>query len=225
MEIRGEYLLERNAYRAYDETLIFHCHHYNTYLQTVIEDAAGYLDVYPVLVDSAQEIVHHQLQQVFKDGNLSVEDKKKAVEDYYRFNGFGKLDLTSLDESGGVIKTKSDHYAQGWLGRYGARAADLPGVSFFSRGFIAGALEVIFNKPLGYFECSQESCIAKGDEYSTFTVSVSKIKRNLQESPGLGVPSTGIFESNKNSEIDSLAIRDALINMPIEGDANSGLID
>jgi hypothetical protein len=102
--LRGNYLFDRNAYIACNEPMIFHCHHYNTFLQATIEDTSAYLDVQPILKDSAQELAYAQLTEHFAVNNLdSIEERKAATEDWFVFCGFGKIALDNISEKGGSV--------------------------------------------------------------------------------------------------------------------------
>ncbi|MFT6963913.1 MAG: hypothetical protein ACJAWV_003651, partial [Flammeovirgaceae bacterium] len=83
MILRGQFHKDRNAYVSAQEPGIFHCHHYNTYLQAVIEDTHSYLDVFPILIESAQEITNTQFNTFFKTEKLDIAQRKKVVEDYF----------------------------------------------------------------------------------------------------------------------------------------------
>ncbi len=224
-QLRGSFLPDRNAYIAQGEPLVFHCHHYNTYLQNTLEDAGAYLDVHPILTDSAQEIAHSQFTQYFgQEPDISIEDRKTVVEDYFRFSGFGLINLHHTNESGGEVSTTSDHYGVGYQAKYGQRPAGQPGVSFFTAGFLAGATEAIYGLPLGSLAAKQRACIAKGDPSSDFTLEKTPARR-LSASPREGNFQQGQLDNPLGSAIDYEGIRGALTAMPIEGGRQDGLID
>jgi hypothetical protein len=224
-ELRGQFFKDRNAYIAQDEPCIFHCHHYNTYLQAVIEDTSSYLDVYPILTRSSQEIAYSQFSSFFKENNLDIDRRKKIVEDFFRFCGFGVIDLSAADSNGGKVVSGSDHYGVGWQSKFGQRDNAKSGVSFFTNGFVAGALEAIYDLPNGTLESTQSACIAKGDAQSVFVLSKSLKSNYFQPSPAQGVYQTGKLFNSPLSDVDTLAIREALIGMPLEGAEKTGLID
>ena len=56
--ITGNYINDRNAFIMENEPMIFHCHHYNCFLQKSIESAGAYLNIQPILIDSAQEVAY-----------------------------------------------------------------------------------------------------------------------------------------------------------------------
>jgi|GEM_PF-231797 len=223
--LRGEFHKDRHSYTAIGEPLIFHCHHYNTYLQAVIEDTHEYLNVYPVLIRSAQEIVYSQFHVFFQDNPMAADLRKQTVQDFFRFCGFGMMDLSVATLSGGKVIVNSDHYAAGWKSKFGERSKDKHGVSFFTLGFIKGALEAIYDLPNGYFEGKQTQCIAQGASTSEFVIVKDEQNSLYQPSPAEGAFQSYQHTNHVDSKVDYLGIREALINMPLEGHEKTGLID
>ncbi|WP_291725509.1 hypothetical protein [Bernardetia sp.] len=230
--LRGNYHYNRNAYIAAGEPMIFHCHHYNVYLQAVIEDTNSYLNIYPVLLESAQEIVHTQFSDFFaqeENQNLSIEDKKYICQDYFRFCGFGIIDLKFLTKDGGKVESPSEHYGIGWKSKFGLREKNKKGVAFFAAGYIAGATEAIFGLDLGTLTANQKDCISQGATTSTFDVFKRKDDNNnsssLTPSPQEGKYQTYQLQQPADTTVDYDAIRQALTNMDLQGDSQTGLID
>jgi hypothetical protein len=223
-QLRGNFLKQRNSYIAAGEPGIFHCHHYNCYLQAVLLDTCEYLpEVKQILADHAQEISYSQFAKFFQINlHLSVEQKKVIVADYFRFAGFGIIDLSPATAQGGTLQTNSEHYGIGWKSKFGV--AKEP-VSFFTTGFLAGAIEAIYGLELGTLAGTQESCVAMDDDYSNFTIAAATAPRNLQPSPAEGSFQSGNLPQPADTNIDYSGIREALIQMPIEGSAQDGLID
>lgn len=226
-KLRGEYLKDRNAYVVADEPIILHCHHYNIFLQASLEDAKEYIDILPVLVDSAQEVVYAQLHSFFtKEEIQDVAERKSIAEDFFRFAGYGKIDMQQLTAEGGKAVALSDHYGIGWKLKFGERCKTEGGVSYFTSGFLAGATEAIFELPHGIIDCEQLTCIAKGDSHSTFKVFASANRKELSSSPKTGVlQDVESCKTPQDTDINYEAVQRALSSLPIEGTEESGLID
>lgn len=222
--LRGDFLPHRNTYLFEGEPSIFHCHHYNCFLQAVILDTAEYLPgIRDILTDAAQEIAHAQFSHFFAaNANLDKPARKKAVEDYFRFCGFGIINLSQLSASGGETETEFEHYGIGWKIKFGKSKEP---VSFFAAGFLAGATEAIFDLDPGTLNCRQTTCIAMGDPISRFVIRVNNVRKKLENSPGEGCYQTGALAQPININVDYHAIRNALTNMPLEGNEVNGLID
>lgn len=223
--LRGNYLFDRNSYIACNEPMIFHCHHYNTFLQATIEDTSAYLEVQPILKDAAQELAYAQLSEYFTTNNLVLpEERKKITEEWFAFCGFGKIALDNLAENGGLVTAETEHYSIGWEQKFGHRKEHEPMVSFFASGFLAGATEAIFGLPLGVIETTQTKCFTKGDDICAFNVTLRAVPAVLQKSPQQGIFQVFEQRNASNTTVDSLAIRDALTQMPIQGNHN-GMIE
>lgn len=223
--LRGQFLKDRHAYITAQEPSIFHCHHYNTYLQAVIEDAKNYLNVYPILIESAQEISYSQFKFHFSQNDFSTNHRKVIVEDYFQFCGFGLIDLSTATATGGTVTVASDHYGIGWKSKFGLRSKELPGVSFFTLGYILGALEAIYDLKNGELTGQQSHCLAKGDPCSQFIIRPQEDKTTLGNSPKEGQFQTGNVLPATCGQIDAIGIRDAVVNMPLEGSTSDGLIN
>jgi hypothetical protein len=201
------------------ETMLFHCHHYNTFLQRSITDAE-YIDSAPFLIGASAEAVYHQLSTLFRNENIDgSEDRAKTASELYRLSGFGLLDLGQLSESGGTIETSMSHYSFAWKEKFGT--AD-KAIGFFTGGFIAGALAAIFDKEAGAYACAQTACRAKGDEKDIYEISAgnpnytvfSKEKACLETFNSIDEPET---------PVDREGIVKALTGMDILGN-EEGLI-
>jgi len=222
---QGQYLLNRNAYVKGSEPMIFHCHHYNVFLQMSIEDTKEYIDAYSILKDSAQEVVYAQMKNLFKSTS-NIDERKAIVEDHFRFAGFGLINLGQAEANGGTVVAPSEHYAVGWKMKFGLRGENEPGVSFFTCGFLAGAIEAIYDLPLGTMETEQTKCLSKGHDVCEFQVKKRTEPVELGISPGEGEYQTiDKYPQPKGTDVNYAGIREALINMPIEGSQDDGLIN
>lgn len=225
--LRGNFDTQYNTYIAAGEPLIFHCHHYNTFLQATLEDTKDYIDIYPILIESAQEIVYAQMNQFFSENQIAeIEERKQIAEDFFMFCGYGKFSLENVSVDGGKVISESDHYSYGWKSKFGLRAENEPMVSFFTRGFLAGATEAIFNLALGSMECKQLSCYTKNDSFVSFELTKNINSKKLSNSPKQGTTQNHTLNNPNNTSVNYLGIREALTNMPIEGTPSSkGIID
>lgn len=222
--LRGAYLPQRHAYVAEQEPAVLHCHHYNCYLQAVLLDTRDYLPrVEQLLIDSAQEVAYAQFKNYFDThAHLGELDKMQVIEDYFRFAGFGKISLANTNELGGTIESTSDHYGLGWKYKFGPSKQP---VSYFTCGFLTGALEAIHGLKCGMLSGHQTSCLAMGDPFSRFVINISSTHRNLAPSPQEGEYQTYQLHPPQGIPVDYLGIIEALTHMPLEGQEQSGLIE
>ena len=214
---------QTHAYRVGEEPLVFHCHHYNLFLQNTIEDGGDFYDAEKLQVQSAEHVVYHQLKALESKG-ITLGDILQVYSDA----GFGKLSFEVMKEEGGLVTSSSEHYGVGYISKYDPRKPEESGVSYFTRGFIAAVFAFMYQKPLYSYEVTQTECFSKGDTRAAFEVQL----RNQPDIPlfnfqhGKGVlGETPVFENPQNTSIDYLGIREALINMPLAGAPDNGLID
>lgn len=213
-----------HAYRVGNEPLVFHCHHYNLFLQNTIEDAKDFIDVQTLLTQSAEHVVYHQWKAISSSYNLSLEDLLSTFSTF----GFGKLSAVSLDEKGGIISSPYDHYGLGYISKYEPRTQEQPAVSYFTQGFIAALFAYYFQKPLYSYQVIQTKCFSKGAKQALYEVKLLSEPQQpiFDYQHGQGVlGKVPLYENRKDTSIDYLGIREALISMPLEGNPETGLID
>lgn len=203
------------------EPMIFHCHHYNVYLQRSIRDAS-YIDSAPFLIGAGSEVAYAQLRTLFQaTGLAAVDERKTLAETLLAWSGFGTISLSDVSGDGGTVATPHAHYAIGWKAKFGP--APEP-VSFFTTGWLAGALAAIYDLPQGSFSARQTACPAAG----TGTLSVFVLQREnpayaVFDSPGVGRLSTHQVRPVPANNVDYEGILAALASMELVGDA-TGMI-
>lgn len=175
------------AYRRFlvgGEPMVFHCHHYNTYLQRSIQDAS-YIDSAPYLIGAAAEVAFAQFSKLFgQESDLSIEARAEMAQDLYRWAGFGTVDLNALGADGGTVSSENSHYAMAWNAKFDG--SDEP-ICHFASGWIAGSLAAIHNKPLGTYRVEHPQCsAANSDSTCTWEVSIGDPNYTVFESTGEG---------------------------------------
>ncbi len=223
----SSYDKDYHAYWVGNEPMIFHCHHYNLFLQNSIKDAGEFFDVDTLLVQSAEFVVYHQFVELFGKNN----EKNASLEsllDAFSLFGFGKLNINAISVDGGKVSTKNEHYSVGYISKHPVPSRDKEGVSYFAKGFI-GALFAYLNKqPIFSYHVKQTKCLSKGHDSIEFEV----VKLPAPAEPmcnyyaGKGVLGEGYtYHNHTDSPVDYLGIREALTQMVLVGNAETGLID
>jgi hypothetical protein len=161
-----EYDFRTNRFVVGGEPMIFHCHHYNCFLQRSIQDAE-YIDSAPILVAAAAEVVFAQLTDLLSR-TADIQARKATVETLYRLCGFGVIDLSAASPEGGEVRTRSTHYSTGWMEKFGR--SRLP-VAFFSTGFLVGALAAIYDLDPAGIQARQTACRSTGADEDIFSLS------------------------------------------------------
>jgi hypothetical protein len=196
--------------------LIFHCHHYNTYLQRTIRDDARDIDSVPFLIGAAAESARHQLQAVFAErGVVDVSERKALAAALYRWQGLGVFDLSGLTERGGDVSTAHSHYDLGWTEKFGR--ATKP-VAFFAAGWLVGALEAIYELPVGGLNVAQTASIAAGDAVSSFALREGGATHQVFMGVGVGALRAPALVEEPRTQVDRDGITGAVSGMPLVGD-------
>ncbi|MBI2569985.1 MAG: hypothetical protein HYV63_23515 [Candidatus Schekmanbacteria bacterium] len=200
------------------EPMLFHCHHYNTFLQRSIQDAY-YIESRPFLIGGAAEVAHAQLLSLFRELHLESAAERMAVaSELYRWAGFGTFDLSSLGPDGGSVATTSSHYAMAWRAKW--HGASSP-VCLFASGWLAGAAAAVFGLPNGSFNVSHETCRASSESPTC----IFELARAAANYPVFAPVGAGPLTEHRPRSIDTApvdyeGIFGALTGMEIVGDAN-----
>ncbi len=217
------------------EPVIFHCNHYNRFLQLIVEDC-HYIQRDPILKQSAAEVSFRQLRQHFQAyPEWSVEDRLAYAESMYRFCGFGDLPLASFHlpenpENAFQILENNSHYGFALRLNYGKRRW---AGEHFDLGFAIGALSAAYELPfVGHLgNRLDDMAISRGNEQTEIWLSQVQAFDPQSEIlktpaiPGVMLPAaaTEVPERNFGLHVDEPAIITAVGGLPLEGDAN-GLI-
>lgn len=196
------------------EPMIFHCHHYNVFLQQTLLDAA-YVDMRPDLIGAAATVAYAQLSRVFATKGLtSPGERGRLAASIYRYAGFGTLDFSSFGPEGGSTHTNSSHYAHGWKSRVGGSESP---VCFFTQGFIAGALDAIYDRPAGSFDVKHTACMACGHAQCGFEATLSGASYARHESPGVGALTEHVLREVPSNPVDYEGVLKAVSGLPLVG--------
>ncbi len=214
---------ERKLMSLYGEPVIFHCHHYNLFLQQTILDPP-FINGIGILQDSSQEINFSQLRAAFIHHNAeTVEEKFAIASELFKYQGFGIISFSG-NEDGGTANLLSSHYAQGWTSKYASQIQRGKPIDHFAVGFAAAVFDVIY-ADLGHFTAIEESCSAVTKTPGCIIqISKAPVARKLEESPGMGkIIDAPVALPRADTNIDYEAVNEALWGLPLAGD-DDGLI-
>lgn len=148
--------------------IAMHCHHYNINLQKMLEDTLG-TEGTQFMYDVAEEVSYSGFR-AFLDQYEQIKTIKSKLElasTIYQNCGLGIIHFKKVGPRGGRIVSPSSHHVTGWLAKHGRRQT--PGCHF-SRGWIAGVMEVIYGHPLKHFTVEERDCKMKRDQECVFLV-------------------------------------------------------
>jgi hypothetical protein len=151
------------------EPHVFHCHHYNCFLQKSIVEQSALIDATALLTEAATEVVLPELRAL---GDVDPAE-------LFRHLGFGLLDLGGLSANGGTVGVRGSHYALGWVSKFGKSSAP---VCFFPSGFIEAVARQRFG---GAYQVKETACVATGAPECRFEVSRGG-RATVPPSPGMG---------------------------------------
>ncbi|KAA3618306.1 MAG: hypothetical protein D8M58_20600 [Calditrichaeota bacterium] len=126
-----------------NQSVVLHCNHYNIELQNTIL-LPEYLDGYEIQFNAAAEVASSMVKEVCIQENISDKSEKlRVAESIYKKMGLGVLNLSLVDESGGIVNTSASHYHLGWQIRFSKSEAH---AHVLTEGFIAGIMTYVFNE-------------------------------------------------------------------------------
>lgn len=191
------------------EPHVFHCHHYNCFLQKSVLDQAALVDAPALLTRPAVEVVLSELRQLKAD--------LARAEELFQTLGFGKVDLSRLGSTGGTAVVSGSHYGQGWLSKFGA--SEKP-VCFFNAGFVEAAARHLFGQA---FTARESACIAAGAKHCSFEV----VPGGFEPGPSVGMGKLAEFPARPafatRTSINEAAIIEACAGLPLAGDAEGNV--
>lgn len=149
-----------------------HCHHYNCGLVQALEDMEG-IDARSIIIQAAREEFHENFTRYIMNhpGGGTVEERLKTAAELYRFMGFGRIDLSGVNESGGKAYADSSYYVIGWLAKYERRSAP---VCHLTCGFLGGVLAAVYDKPIDLYSVEETQCMISGHERCEFHITGKK---------------------------------------------------
>ena len=152
------------------QPVTMHCHHYNINLQKTLEDTLGGRGI-ELLYQSVERANYYGFQSLLYQYTQikTLKSKLEMACVLFQNSGLGVLRFLDVGPEGGQVFSPSSHHVTGWLAKLGRR--ETPGCHF-TRGWLAGALEAIFNVGLGYFAVEELACKTRRDPECHFKVSV-----------------------------------------------------
>jgi V4R domain len=202
------------------EPVVFHCHHYNTFLQRSIRDAA-FVPSVGFLIGAAAEVSFAQLSEVFSDGKVTGESvRREMAEAIFQECGFGRVDLSGVTESGGEIEVSPSHYSWAFNTKWDGSDES---VCFFTAGWIAGATAAIYGMDLGAFSVEETECEAHGGEHCRFNVTKGAANYEVFESVGGGTVHDHVVRGTEGAPVDYDGVYDAVTGMDLSGN-DEGMI-
>ncbi len=196
------YLLEQELMFLAGQPVVYHCHHFNLFLDQTIDDALGAADGQRLRMQAAREFAAPLLRELCRQAEAQTPPERiQLAMQVLRTLGHGTLDLDA-GAQGGMGRGSHLHYGHAWHEKYGARVRRRDPADAFAAGFGAAALEVAFDLPAGSINGKEERCVAMREPGCEFTFRESGPER---DKPGalitdeisaeyVGPPEDGLYE-------------------------------
>ncbi len=150
--------------------IALHCHHYNMNLQKTLESSLGN-DGARLIYQAAEESSYAGFTAFLKHHPkiITVKSKLELASTSYQYCGLGIINFTQIDAEGGRVTSPHSHHVTGWLAKFGKR--ETPGC-FFTSGWVAGVLAVIYEQSPGYYKVDELACKMTRARECVFAVTI-----------------------------------------------------
>jgi len=208
--------------------VVYHCHHFNLFLDQTIDDALGPSDATILKVKVARSTAYQFISNLIQASQVetSMEKLQLAIE-YFGAMGHGKLSITG-NKDGGEAEGNFLHYSYTWLKKYGGRINRLNSVDAFAAGYSAAALEVAYDLPPGSLFAEETNCkVLKHDNCKIFikkdapNTSDYKFVTREQSEESAVTPCVSMFEESIAEIVHGLTEFTA----DVVGDKERGLVE
>ncbi len=147
--------------------VVYHCHHFNLFLDQTIDDALGESGSLLKRI-AGRRAAAELLPQLMENARTPVE-KLEIAKEAFASMGHGKLrfDVTA---SGGEAHSTTLHYGLTWREKYGDTVRTNIPMDPFAAGFAASATALAFGLDGEALNSKETKCIAKRDEQCCFRI-------------------------------------------------------
>ncbi len=156
--------------------VVYHCHHFNLFLDQTIEDTLGPQKSYELRSNVAYRAWYQLLADAISNSDVSTPiEKLTLAKTIFKNMGHGKINLFWETNKGEAIG-EFLHYGYSWKQKYGEFVKRFHPADPVAAGFARAAIEVSFNLPTFSLTTDETQCIAIDSEQCYFTI-------DLQSSP------------------------------------------
>lgn len=145
---------------------LYHCHHFNLFLDQTIDDALGPVRGEAVRRDAAHESAYQLLCAVVQaTGASTAVERASLAEAVFSWMGHGVL---RVDAEQGTAHGSFLHYGFSWREKYGRDIKRRRPADGFAAGYVAAAIEVVRDVPLWSLDAREEACVSMRSERCEF---------------------------------------------------------
>ena len=195
------FLPEQDLMFLAGQPAVYHCHHFNLFLDQTVDDALGHERSRALRMRAGREFSHLVLEALCQHANaMTPPERLQLAIALFRTIGHGLLEIDATDQ-GGTARGNFLHYGFAWQQKYGSRVTRRTPADGFASGFIAAAVEVAFKLPVASMECEETQCIVTRAPHCEFVIrkaeTLSETGRKIgtfESASVLGSPIRGEFE-------------------------------
>lgn len=153
-----------------DAPVVFHCHHFNLFLDQTIDDALGPDAGLALRIQAARAASHQLLTSIFaRLGDLSTSEKFEIAHELFQAMGQGRLEILG-DKHGGMAHGEYLHYSFAWREKYGNAVRRTHPADAVAAGFAAGAVAAVHGLPANAIQVEESRCYAQKAERCRFNL-------------------------------------------------------
>jgi len=199
------------------EPFVFHCNHYNYWLQKVVllVDDLGMEDV---CRDAAASSAYATIEAASRELGLETpQERLELASGFFSQHGFGTVDWSGLTAEGGQVKTPTSHYGQ-CLGICAGIKDFGRAQNIFDQGFAAGAAAAAYGLSAGSLAATGVSCHSTGADLGVISLAPREVPADFFVSPGIGAkPCAEVPPPNSDTKVDEASILAALATLDFSG--------
>ncbi len=151
--------------------VVYHCHHFNLFLDQTIDDALGEAGGELKRL-AGRRAAAEFLPALFKEAITPVE-KLEVAKEVFAAMGHGKLNF-DVGPEGGEVSSATLHYGLAWKEKYGDTVRTRTPKDCFASGFAAAATALAFGNPGESLDSLEVECVARRDKQCCFEVKAGK---------------------------------------------------
>jgi hypothetical protein len=162
------YLPEHDLMYFGPSPAVYHCHHFNLFLDQTIDDALGFEAGSRLRFLAGREFASPLLAGAAElNGLTTPAEKLELASKLFSGMGHGRLQITA-DAKGGEVKGSFLHYGYSWSQKYGQIVKRKQPADAFGAGFAAAAAEMALGLPAESMGAHESECVAMKAPGCTF---------------------------------------------------------
>ncbi len=195
-----------------DAPVIYHCHHFNLFLDQTVDDALGPKIGAELRFAAARDASYQLLESLMQaSGAETPAERMSLAEGVFAAMGHGHLAI-DVDQGKGSARGENLHYGRTWFEKYGGNVRRRTPVDTFAAGFIAAAAELAAGLPRESVIVKEDLCIGMRASHCEFSISrgepgehLAAIDRAATEATiGATKPTAGLHEPQIESITETL---------------------